>query len=84
MKDSTEHTNPEERLIIQFGAATGFTVVLEFRSLDTLEEHEHRILDAGLDCKRIPQFNPQFDQADLYMDLRSPECQVQFDLDDWI
>ena len=87
MEDSAKNTaneNPEERFIIQFGAATGFTVILEFGGLAILEEYKNRIVDAGLNYKRIPKFNALFDQADLYMDLRSPECQVQFELDDWI
>jgi len=87
MEESSKNTAggiQGERFIIQFLAATGFTVVLEFPGLKELKEYEGRIVEAGLDCKRIPKFSHQFDQADLYMDLRSPECQVQFVLDDWI
>ena len=87
MEESSENTAggiQGERFIIQFKAATGFTVVLEFPGWKELEESESRIVGAGLDCKRIPKFSTQFDQADLYMDMRSPECQVQFELDDWI
>ena len=37
-----------------------------------------------LACERWKEYNPRFDQADLYMDMRSPECIAQFDLDDWL
>ncbi len=87
MSESAENQSQEisnERFIIEFGAATGFKVVLEFEDVKTMEEYEARIAESALDCKRIPTWNAQFDKADLYMDLRHPECQVQFDLDDWI
>jgi len=87
MEESKEKDAPpsgNERFIIRFGAATGFTVVLEFAEKTTMEEYEGRIAESDLDCIRIPTWNAQFDQADLYMDLRHPECQVQFDLEDWI
>ncbi|MCF8721268.1 hypothetical protein [Nitrospina gracilis] len=73
-----------ERYILQFKAATGFTVVLEFGSREEMQKNQKKIEEAGLTCKHLKQFTTQFDQADLYMDMRSPECQVQFDLDDWI
>lgn len=78
------HIPGGERFILKFLAATGFTVVLEFGGTGMLEEYIKKIEDAGLDCDRIPQFNPKFDQADLYMDLRSPVCATQFDLEDWL
>lgn len=74
----------DERYILQFKAATGFTVVLEFGKLNTMEENQKKIESAGLKCERLKGFNVNFDQADLFMDMRSPECIAQFDLDDWI
>jgi len=79
-----EYTGEDERYILQFKAATGFTVVLEFSRLTTMEENQNKIESAGLECKRLEKFNVNFDQADLFMDMRSPECIAQFDLDDWI
>lgn len=73
-----------ERFIIKFKAATGFIVVLEFSDLKKLEENKERIETAGLECERLAEFNLNFDQADLFMDMRSPECIAQFDLEDWI
>ena len=73
-----------ERKIIKFGASTGFTVVLEFGNEAEMQEYRKRIEDAGLHCETIPSFNMNFDQADLFMDMRSLECREQFDLDDWI
>ena len=74
----------DERYILSFKAANGFHVVLEYRGMAELETDQKKIEDAGLTCERIPEFNPRFDQADLFMDLRSPECAAQFDLDDWV
>ena len=74
----------EDRYLLQFKAATGFTVVLEFEGESSLEETGRRVEEAGLIWERLPSFNVQFDQADLFMDLRSPVCAAQFDLEDWI
>ncbi len=74
----------DERYIISFKAATGFSVVLEYGGSEELEAVQKKIEEAGLTCERLPGYNPRFDQADLYMDMRSPECIAQFDLDDWI
>jgi len=74
----------DERFILKFLAATGFTVVLEFGGLAELEKNKTKIEDAGLRCERIPEFSVNFDEADLYMDMRSPVCASQFDLEDWI
>ena len=74
----------QERYIIQFIAATGFSVVLEFGGMEELNSYKKRIEDAGLQCTPLSKFNVKFDQADLFMDLRSPVCVAQFDLDDWI
>ena len=74
----------EDRYLLQFKAATGFTVVLEFAGENSLEETGRRIEEAGFTWERLPDFNVQFDQADLFMDLRSPVCAAQFDLEDWL
>lgn len=73
-----------KRFILKFKAATGFTVVLEFGGLEKLEENREKIESAGLQCECLADFNLNFDQADLFMDMRSPECIAQFDLEDWI
>ena len=80
----SENIGNDERYILQFKAATGFTVVLEYARLSTMEENKKKIEAAGLECERLEKFNIKFDQADLFMDMRSPECIAQFDLDDWI
>ena len=74
----------DERKIIKFIAATGFTVVLEFGSDEEMNKYQNKIKGAGLQYETIPSFNINFDQADLFMDMRSPECKAQFDIDDWI
>ena len=73
-----------DRRLIRFSATTGFSVVLEFGNIEEMKECEEKIKNAGLQCKTIPDFNLNFDQADLFMDMRSPECRAQFDLEDWI
>ena len=73
-----------ERKIIKFGAATGFTVVLEFGNEPEMMEYINKIEDAGLKCETLADFNLNFDQADLFMDMRSMECRAQFDIDDWV
>ena len=73
-----------DRKIIRFNATTGFCVVLEFGSIKEKSEYEEKIKNAGLKCETIKDFNLNFDQADLFMDMRSIECREQFDLDDWI
>ena len=70
----------DKRYILSFKAATGFHVVLEYGGLEELEAIHKKIEDAGLTCERWKEYNPRFDQADLYMDMRSPECIAQFDL----
>ena len=74
----------EDRYLLQFKAATGFTVVLEFARENSLEETGRRVEEAGLTWERLLDFNVQFDQADLFMDLRSPVCAAQFNLEDWL
>ncbi|MZG53946.1 MAG: hypothetical protein F3743_02560 [Nitrospinae bacterium] len=73
-----------ERKIIKFGASTGFTVVLEFGSDAEMLEYRNKIENAGLKCEAINSFNMNFDEADLFMDMRSLECREQFDIEDWI
>ena len=73
-----------DRKIIKFGASTGFTVVLEFGSDTEMLEYRNKIEKAGLNCEIITSFNMNFDEADLFMDMRSFECREQFDIDDWI
>ena len=73
-----------ERKIIKFGASTGFTVVLEFGNDMEMLEYRNKIENAGLNCETITSFNMNFDEADLFMDMRSIECREQFDIDDWI
>jgi hypothetical protein len=84
LAEDKTYQGDDERFIIQFKAATGFMVVLEFSNLKTMEENKDKIESAGLECERIAKFSVNFDQADLFMDMRSPECIAQFDLDDWI
>ena len=74
----------DARYILSFKAATGFHVVLEYGGLEELEQVEKKIEEADLTSDRWKEYNPRFDQADLYMDMRSPECIAQFDLEDWI
>ena len=73
-----------ERKIIKFGAATGFTVVLEFPNDAEMTDYRNKIENAGLKCEILADFNLNFDQADLFMDMRSTECREQFDIDDWV
>ena len=47
-------------------------------------EYRNKIENAGLQCETIADFNLNFDQADLFMDMQSPECRAQFDIEDWI
>ena len=75
---------PDLHYILKFKAATGFVVVLEYRNLEELNTIQKKIEEAGIACERLQNFNFNFDQSDLYMDMRSPECIEQFDLDDWI
>ncbi len=73
-----------DRKLIRFFAKTGFLVVLEFGNIKEMKEYEEKIKNSGLQCEVIPNFNVKFDHADLFMDMRSPECRAQFDLNDWI
>lgn len=75
---------PDSRFLIQFKAATGFTVVLEYGSEAELTAAEEKIRSAGLEVQRLKDYHVNFSQSDLFMDMRSPECIAQFDLDDWI
>ena len=74
----------DKRYLLQFKAATGFTVVLEFGGEESLSQSLERVKEAGLIWERLSDFNLNFDQADLFMDMRSSECVEQFDLEDWL
>ena len=74
----------DKRFLLQFKAATGFKVVLEFGGESSLNKNIQRIEKAGLKWERLLDFNLNFDHADLFMDMRSPECIEQFDLEDWL
>ena len=54
-----------KRYILQFKAATGFKVVLEFSSEETLNQNIERVKEADLSWERLSDFNLNFDQADL-------------------
>ena len=43
-----------ERKIIKFSAATGFTVVLEFGNDEEMNKYQNKIKGAGLQCETIP------------------------------
>ena len=74
----------DKRYLLQFKAATGFKVVLEFGGEEELDQNIERVKEAELTWERLPNFNLNFDQADLFMDMSSPECIEQFDLEDWL
>jgi hypothetical protein len=74
----------DERKLLRFNASTGFSVVLEFNNNEEMNAYGEKIKNSGFEYKTIKDFNLNFDQADLFMDMRSPECREQFDLDDWI
>ncbi len=74
----------DKRYLLQFKAATGFKVVLEFGGEEELNQNIERVKEADLTWERLSGFNLNFDQADLFMDMRSPECIAQFDLEDWL
>ena len=74
----------DKRYLLQFKAATGFKVVLEFGGEEELDQNIERVKEAELTWERLPNFNLNFDQADLFMDMRRPECTEQFDLEDWL
>ena len=74
----------DKRYLLKFKAATGFKVVLEFGGEEELNQNIERVKEADLTWERLSGFNLNFDQADLFMDMRSPECIAQFDLEDWL
>ena len=74
----------DKRYLLQFKAATGFKVVLEFGGEEELNQNIERVKEAELSWERLPSFNLNFDQADLFMDMRCSECVEQFDLEDWL
>lgn len=70
--------------VLKFTTDKGFVVVLEFSGREELDKNISRIEAAGLKYELLSAFRPQFDHADLFMDMRSPECAAQFDLEDWL
>jgi hypothetical protein len=74
----------DKRYLLQFKAATGFKVVLEFGGEEELNQNIERVKEANLTWEKLLDFNLNFDQADLFMDMRSSECIEQFDLEDWL
>jgi hypothetical protein len=74
----------DPRHLIKFTAANGFTVVLEYGTVEEMEPIEKKIQDAGLKTERLETYHFNFSEADLFMDMRSYECTEQFDLDDWL
>ena len=74
----------DKRYLLQFKAATGFKVVLEFGGEEELNQNIERVKEANLTWEKLLDFNLNFDQADLFMDMRSSECVEQFDLEDWL
>ena len=74
----------DKRYLLQFKAATGFKVVLEFGGEEELNHNIERVEEADLTWEKLSDFNLNFDQADLFMDMRSLECIEQFDLEDWL
>lgn len=87
MEEAPKDNLPEglgESFILEFKATTNFTIVLEFPSLKDLEEHEARIEEAGLECRRLKTFNVKFDHADMCLDLRQPKTVAEFDLEDFL
>ena len=74
----------DKRYLLQFKAATTVKVVLEFGGEKELNQNIERVKEANLTWEKLLDFNLNFDQADLFMDMRSSECIEQFDLEDWL
>jgi hypothetical protein len=73
----------EKRYLLKFTAGA-FVLVLEYSSEERLEGDRVRVDEAGLEYEILEKFDVKFDHADLFMDLRSPICIAQFDLEDWL
>ena len=58
--------------------------IKEVSGENSLNENIERVKGAGLTWEQLSDFNLKFDHADLFMDMRSPECIEQFDLEDWL
>ena len=54
----------DKRYLLQFKAATGFKVVLEFGGEEELNQNIERVKEADLTWERLSGFNLNFDQAD--------------------
>ena len=75
----------KDMILIDVGLKSEGRVPLrEFGNNEEMNKYQNKIKGAELKCETIPTFNINFDQADLFMDMRSPECKAQFDIDDWI
>lgn len=69
---------------LKFKAVNGFTIVIHFPELEALKKAQKEILAAGLECEQIPTFNPKFEKADMFIDMRKPVFAESFDLEDWL
>lgn len=80
--------SPESQMgplhLLKFTAVNGFIIVLHFAELEALKKTRKEIEDAGRQCEQIPAFNPRFDQADMFIDMRKPAFTTNFDLEDWL
>ena len=74
-----------ERKLIKFGASNRFYRCFRiWEMMRKMMEYRDKIENAGLQCETIADFNLNFDEADLFIDMQSPECRAQFDIEDWI
>ncbi len=81
----TDETNEKkERFLLEFKANERFRVVLECKTKEQFEEYTAKVEAEDLKWERLYNWNAQFDEADLYVDFRHPECEAQFDLEDFI
>ena len=80
--------SPESQMgplhLLKFKAVNGFIIVIHFPELDALKKARKEIEDAGRQCEQIPAFNPQFDQADMFINMRDGASSTNFDLEDWL
>lgn len=80
--------SPESQIgplnLLKFKAVNGFTIILHFPDLEALKKNQKEILAAGLECEQIPAFNPRFDKADMFIDMRVPVFAANFDIEDWL
>ncbi len=82
-KLSTEaQTDPMS--LLKFKAANGFVIVLQFKGSEDLKVKQDEIKSAGLECQQLSKFNPIFDSADFFIDMRNPGFVANFDVEDWV